>query len=136
MNREDPAKSIDIALVSAVPSELENLTAPGTWEPAGDLLGFPLCRQVRGKLTILSAITGIGKVNAAAATASLLARYRIGMVWHLGSAGAYARGPLGIGDVLLYDPVLCGDEGVLTRQGVLSSEAIGIPLLLRNGEEI
>lgn len=136
MNREDLAKTIDLAIVAAVPSELESLIAHRGEQPAANLFGMPVWQQAWGKRSLLLAAGGIGKANAAAATAWMIERFEVGMVWHLGSAGAYVGGPLKIGDVLLTDRVLCGDEGVLTRKGILSSREIGIPLLFRDGEAV
>lgn len=124
---------IHVAILGAVPFEIEalieGLDAPETVLLGGQT-GFA-CRV--GSLSVLVGTTGLGKVNAAITTAMLLERFRVGAVWNIGCAGAYGGGPLCVGDVLVADSLLCGDEGVLTRAGIESCRAIGIPLVSRNG---
>jgi futalosine hydrolase len=89
---------------------------------------------ITGKLldrAVLSGTTGIGKINAAIVATALLERFAIEEVWNVGCAGFFSGGPLRTGDVLISQGVLCGDEGVLTEHGPLSSKEIGIPILAR-----
>ena len=125
-----------IAIVAAVNQEIDGLLQGIGADSAGTILGQPFWRGALNGCQLLLALTGIGKVNAAAATAWLLAAFKVSAVWHLGCAGSYADGPLAVGDVLLSDPVWCGDEGVLTRAGIRSPREIGIPLLRHRGQEI
>ncbi|SHF68490.1 futalosine hydrolase [Desulfacinum infernum DSM 9756] len=81
-----------------------------------------------GDLQVTAAVTGIGKVNAAGATACLLERWAPSLVCVVGSAGAYSGGPLRVGDVLVASEVVAGDEGVWESRGFRSMRAIGIPL--------
>ena len=132
----DRLTEIDVLILGAVPQEVGALT---------ELL--ETCRMLpqRGQtswlgtfsnLSILIATTGIGKVNAAITTASLLEWFSAAQVWHIGCAGAYPEGRLRIGDVLITEKALCGDEGIMTRGGVLPVSAIGIPIIVQNGEQI
>jgi hypothetical protein len=127
---------IDVLILGAVRQEIGALTR---------LLETCQGRPVRGQtswfgkysnLSVLLGTTGLGKVNAAFTTACLLERCAIGQVWQIGCAGACPEGPLRIGDVLATETALCGDEGVLTKEGVLSGKQIGIPILLHHGEEV
>ncbi len=83
--------------------------------------------------TLIVGTVGFNKVNAAITTAALLERFSISGVWHVGCAGAYREGPLRVGDVLISDRAICGDEGVLGRGGALPASEIGIPILLHRG---
>lgn len=130
----DRLGEIDVLLLGAVPQELSALSE-----------ALESCREIafRGQviwwgryadLSVLMGTTGLGKVNAAITTVSLLQRFAVKQVWHLGCAGAYAEGPLEIGDVIITETALCGDEGVLTEEGVLSGAQIGIPILVHLGK--
>jgi futalosine hydrolase len=126
---------IDVAILGAVPQEISPLT-----ELLDGCRAFPSRCQIIwvGKysdLSVLIGTTGLGKVNAAITSTSLLERFSVTQVWNIGCAGAYAEGPLQVGDVLITDKAFCGDEGVITSKGVLPVSEIGIPILVCNGEE-
>jgi len=126
-------EAFDVAVLSAVDGEVEGLLP--LLEEARSLEALDrsfLAGKVRGK-KVLAGSGGLGKVNGAVTAAALLQRFSIREVWHVGCAGAYREGGLSKGDVLVSREVLCGDEGVLTRQGPSSCQTIGIPILDRNG---
>ena len=128
------AQEIKIAIIGAVDSEVDGLT---DILHAGGEVSLPGMTVRLGRLrgqTILLAASGVGKVNAAAATATLLSRFDIKQVWNIGSAGAYDGGPLRIGDVLITETALCGDEGILTSKDDLTNASLGFPLVVREGE--
>ena len=132
----DPKAGIDVAVLGAVPQEVSTLS-----DLLESLQTFPFRGQTiwLGKvanLSVLLGTTGLGKVNAAITTASLLEHFPVAQVWNVGCAGAYPEGPLRVGDVLVTERYFCGDEGVLTQNGVLPFSAIGIPLLMDNGEPL
>lgn len=127
---------LDLLIVGAVPPEVEPLKGwlsgveriETKWNPCW-LGGF-------GRLKVGLAPLGIGKVNAAAGSASLIERFRPKRLWILGIAGAYAQGPLEIGDVLVSSRVFLGDEGVWERGGMRSMEAVGIPVAEERGRPV
>jgi len=86
-------------------------------------------------LRLLIGTTGLGKVNAAVTTAALLERFEIARVWNTGCSGAYPQGHLEVGDVLITDRALAGDEGILSHNGILSAVHIGIPVIEWHGEK-
>ena len=131
----EPRAEVDVAILGAVPQEIRTLT-----ELLETCRVFPFrCQTIWvgrvANLSVLMAATGLGKVNAAITTASLLERFSVAQVWNVGCAGAYPEGPLKIGDVLVTDKTLCGDEGVLTEKSVLPVSHTGIPLVSDDGEE-
>ncbi|WP_448382598.1 phosphorylase family protein [Desulfosoma sp.] len=127
---------LDLLIVGAVPPEVDPLKSwlssaeqiETEWTPCW-LGGF-------GRLKVGLASLGIGKVNAAAGSAFLIGRFRPTMVWIVGSAGAYALGPLKIGDVLVSSTVFLGDEGVWEKEGLRSMEAVGIPVAEERGRAV
>jgi futalosine hydrolase len=126
---------IDVAILGAVSQEISALT-----EFLDGCRVYPFrCQTIwvgkYSSLSVLMGATGLGKVNAAITSASLLERFSVTQVWNVGCAGAYPEGPLQVGDVLITDKAFCGDEGVITQKGVLPVSEIGIPLIVCNGEE-
>ncbi len=87
-----------------------------------------------GRRTLL-AVSGIGKVNAAAAATALLEHFAPELMINTGCAGAYGESGLAVGDLALATAEVFGDEGVAAPDGWHSLELIGIPALARNGEE-
>lgn len=86
-----------------------------------------------GALPVILAVTGIGKVNTAAALAVLFENFIPRLVINTGCAGAYTSSGLRVGDLAVASAEVSGDEGVLTPLGWESLELIGIPALERKG---
>jgi futalosine hydrolase len=86
-----------------------------------------------GKHEVFICETGVGKANAAAATAVALERIAPGLLINTGCAGAFADSGLIVGDIAVADQEVFADEGVLTPAGWHPLELIGIPLLQRDG---
>lgn len=130
----DLPRTIDVAILGAVSQEIDALVQKLdacyslSWKDGTFHLG------TLGGRFVLVGTTGLGKVNAAITTSVLLESHSILQVWNIGCAGAYAESPLQVGDVLITQEFLCGDEGILTQTGVLSAKAINIPILVRQGE--
>jgi futalosine hydrolase len=77
--------------------------------------------------------TGVGKVNAAATAAAALTSFKTVEVWNVGCAGAYEGSGLEIGDVLISENCICADEGILRKEGPMSTSTLAIPLVLKDG---
>lgn len=86
-----------------------------------------------GGITVLLAVTGIGKANTASALTALLERHTPRLLIDTGCCGAYGGSGLTVGDLAVASSEVYGDEGVLTLAGWQSLEAIGIPQLERGG---
>ena len=127
--------TIDIAVLSAVPAEIKDLSHFPEDRREIPFLGETLWTGNHGNLRLLFGTTGFGKVNAAIVTAALLKHFPIREVWHIGCAGAYSEGTLSVGDVLISEEVLCGDEGILMESGILPTREIGIPILVRKEQK-
>ena len=102
-----------------------------TVETAG---GFPVWEAGIDTVRVIFAVTGMGKINAAAATAILVERHAPKLLINTGCAGAFPESCLAVGDLALASVEVCADEGVLTPTGWLSYEAIGIPAVERKGK--
>lgn len=128
-----PAERIDIAVLAAVPQEVRKLDALLADSHVDAVAGGAFRIGKLRDRTVLVGATGIGKVNAAISAAALLASHDIGQIWNIGCAGCFEQGGLNVGDVLITDEFLCGDEGVLSAQGIQSTRQIGIPLVAKEG---
>jgi futalosine hydrolase len=127
------AEKIHIAILGAMYPEIAAFIALLQECKTYEFHGEKLWTGAYAGKTLLIGTVGFNKINAAITTAALLDRFRIEEVWHVGCAGAYGEGPLRVGDVLVTQRSLCGDEGVLTCVGTLSCREIGIPILARGG---
>lgn len=117
-----------LALIAAVPKETD-LIRPQL-QPL-DLFPHLLLRQgVLCGQPILLAHSGVGKANAAAACALLLAKWPISAVLSFGCGGAFASSGLQVGDLALAKEEVFGDEGALTPEGFLGMEELGLPIAL------
>ncbi|HEX5773714.1 MAG TPA: futalosine hydrolase [Geomobilimonas sp.] len=84
-------------------------------------------------VSVVLAVTGMGKVNAASTLTLLVERYRPQLVINTGCAGAYEGSGLAVGDLAVASVEAYGDDGVFTPAGWEPLDFIGIPLLERKG---
>lgn len=121
-------KRADIGIIFSVTAEgsilIRNLTERLRAE------GMYQAGRVTGKRVIL-AVSGIGKVNAAHATTSLIHEFPPAMIINIGIGGAYPSSGLKTGDVAIAEKEIYGDEGVLLKDGFHGLDLIGIPLVKR-----
>ncbi|MDI6800808.1 MAG: futalosine hydrolase [Thermodesulfovibrionales bacterium] len=68
-------------------------------------------------------ICGIGKANAAHGTALLIERFKPGLLYIIGVAGAYPSSGLNIGDIAVAEKEIYGDEGLAIKTEVRSQES-------------
>ncbi|PLX83193.1 MAG: futalosine hydrolase [Desulfuromonas sp.] len=125
-----------IALIAAIPMETELLRkamAPCEVRRSGgwDLFLGPLHGQLVQLLH-----SGVGKANAAAATATLLTSCQPAAVISLGCGGAYPGSGLAVGDLALATEEIYGDEGVLAPGVFQDMDQIGLPLVKRDGRPL
>ncbi len=116
-----------VLIISAVPRELE-LIANQLEHPVQVGGPFPaITGEIDGtKLVLCTA--GLGKGNAAGATAAMLERYKPALVINLGCCGAYLDSGLQPGDLALADQEIFADDGVMAPNGWLGLEEMGLPL--------
>jgi futalosine hydrolase len=125
--------SAPIVVTAATHTELSLMlkTCAGrTVDTAG---GIPVWEGETGSGRIILAVTGMGKINAAAAAAALVERHAPALLVNTGCAGAFPESGLAVGDLAVASVEVCADEGVLDPSGWLSYEDIGIPAVERKG---
>lgn len=115
-------------IIAAIPRELTLLTAALDDAVLGTGL-FAITEGFIGPTRLVCCAAGIGKANAAAASAVLLEQYQPKRVIITGCGGAYPGSGLSVGDLAVASEELFGDEGVVTPQGWLDLKQMGLPLL-------
>jgi futalosine hydrolase len=106
-----------ILIITAVPQEmalLENALVNAVRHTPS---AFEYAEGTIGALRVTLCAGGVGKINAAAATAILIERQRPSLVINTGCAGAYPGSGLSVGDLAVASDEILGDEGVLTGAG-------------------
>src|SRR5512139_429080 len=78
-------------------------------------------------------ICGVGKTNAAHGATLLIERFNPGILYSIGVAGAYPSSGLAVGDVVIAEKEIYGDEGVLGTSGFQTMDALDLPLLTSRG---
>ena len=118
-----------VVIIAAVPTEtlLLEQALEGASRVAGSV--FPAVLGTLGSLPVVVCVGGVGKINAAAATASLIERHRPRLVINTGCAGAYPGSGLSIGDLALADCEILGDEGATTSAGWLDLQQMKMAYL-------
>ncbi|MDO3378254.1 futalosine hydrolase [Geoalkalibacter halelectricus] len=123
-----------IALIAATPQECPELRA--ALRPAALPGGYGLFRGRLAGQAVELAVCGLGKANAAAATALLLAQARPRLVISFGCGGAFPGTGLKPGDLALATAERYGDEGVETPEGFLDLRALGFALVRTGARDI
>lgn len=116
---------IETLLVVAAENEV---TAVGALFDAGDVQDASDGSLYRISSSVWVLQTGIGKANAAARVARVLARNTVKRVVNLGIAGALPGSGLELGQTILASKSVFADEGVETTNGFLDCRAMGFPL--------
>ena len=78
-------------------------------------------------------VCGIGKTNAAHGTTLLLEKFGPALVYCIGVAGAYPSSGLAVGDAVVGEKEVYGDEGLSLGDGFCTMDALGLPLLSCDG---
>ncbi len=122
-----------ILIIAAMPLEtllLENALAQPVRFKTG---GFEYMEGTLGNLQITVCAGGIGKINAAAATAVMIERNRPQLVINTGCAGAYIGSGLSIGDLVVASDEVLADEGVAVEDGWKDLRYMSLPTLNLGG---
>jgi nucleoside phosphorylase len=96
-----------VAVLSAFPAEMEAVLEKVAVDDVVVADGLVLRAGRAGRTRVLVGMTGIGPVNAAAATRALLDRFDVGGIVFAGVAGSFLR----IGDVTVADAWLLREDG-------------------------
>lgn len=100
---------------------------------ACDSMPFPTWLAEGRVGDIIVIVSGLGKANAAAATAAAIERYSPNLIVNVGCAGAFAGSGLTVGDIAVATEEIAADEGVLTLEGWLPLNEFGFPVAVVDG---
>ena len=116
-----------LVVIAAVPQEtgllvtaLENATTV----TAG---GYQYVEGTIGAARVVVCTGGVGKINAAAATAVMIERFRPRLVINTGCAGAYPGNGLAIGNLVVVSEEVLADDGVTVEEGWRDLRFMNLP---------
>ncbi len=95
---------------------------------------FPYVTGTIGNVPVAICVGGIGKINAAAATAAMIERLEPQLIINTGCAGAYMDSGLSIGDLAMASVEVLGDDGAITSTGWLDLQAMKLPYFKSNSQ--
>lgn len=95
--------------------------------------GFEYLEGKLGKLKIIVCAGGVGKINAAAATAVLIEKLHPRLVINTGCAGAYVSSGLSVGNLVVASEEVLVDEGVIVEDGWKDLSYMELPALDHGG---
>lgn len=120
--------SPSLALVAALPSEGERLLDSLQLTRRLSCGSLEVLCGAHAGMQVLLAFSGLGTTNAAAAVATILARFTVSRLWMWGCAGAYPEAGAELASLALASEEILGDHGVATLSSWRPLNAIGIPL--------
>lgn len=121
-----------VALLCAVARETEGVLGALSGKKKKSIGPLSLVTGRMMGLNVVTAATGVGKVNAAAVTALLLQYRRVSLVIALGIGGAFPGSGLLPGALALASEEIFPDEGSANPNGFRSIESLGFPLVDTN----
>ena len=122
-----------IIIIAAVAQEIELLVK--TLCHAGRVKsgGYEYVEGTIGDLRVVVCAAGVGKINAAAATAVMIDRYQPQLVINTGCAGAYSGSGLAIGNLFVASEEVLADDGVAVADGWKDLRFMNIPSVKQGG---
>lgn len=123
-----------VLVQTAVPRELELLTASLEGSRSSESGGYTITEGYLGESRLVCCAGGVGKANAAAAATSLIERHNPRLVIITGCGGAYPGSGLTVGDLAVASDELFADEGAETPNGWLDLRAMQLPLYSQNNQ--
>jgi futalosine hydrolase len=123
-----------IIIITAKPLEIELLEKSLEYSSRVKTGGYEYVEGTIGSLRIVTCAGGVGKVNAAAATAVLIDRYRPQLVINTGCAGAYIGSGLAIGSLVVASEEILADDGVIISEGWQDLSYMNLPTVGQGGQ--
>ncbi len=122
-----------IIIIAAVPQEIEMLAKALEHSGRVRVGGYEYVEGTIGSLRVVVCAGGVGKVNAAAATAVMIDRYQPQLVINTGCAGAYIGSGLSIGNLVVASEEVLADDGVVVEEGWKDLRYMNIPSVDQGG---
>ena len=122
-----------IVIIAAVPQEIELLEKALEYSGRVKTGGYEYVEGTIGNLRVVVCAGGVGKVNAAAASAVMIDRYQPQLVISTGCAGAYVGSGLVIGNLVVASEEVLADDGVVVADGWKDLRYMNIPSVEQGG---
>lgn len=122
-----------IIIIAAVPKEIELLEKVLEYSGRVKSGGYEYVEGTIGNLRVVVCAGGVGKVNAAAATAVMIDRYQPQLVINIGCAGAYVGSGLAVGNLVVASEEVLADDGVLAADGWKDLRYMNLPSVDQGG---
>lgn len=122
-----------IIIIAAVPQEVELLEKALGYSGRVKAGGYEYVEGTIGNLRVVVCAGGIGKINAAAATAVMIDRYQPQLVINIGCAGAYIGSGLAVGNLVVASEEVLADDGVLVADGWKDLRYMNLPSVDQGG---
>lgn len=126
-----PGENMCVGLISAVRSEGSFLARRLNLRRSHPAHHVPSFIGKMDGARIIYSLSGMGKTNAAHAATVLIREYSPSLMINFGIGGAYPSSELAVGDIMVAETEIYGDEGVLDKEGFHGTDYIGIPFLNR-----
>ncbi|MEI6701976.1 MAG: futalosine hydrolase [Deltaproteobacteria bacterium] len=125
-----------ILIIAAMPIETVLLESTLEQSARAKRGGFEWLVGKLGNLEIIICVGGVGKINAAAATAVMIERHHPRLVINTGCAGAYIGSGLSIGNLAVASEEVMADEGVIMTSGWKDLGYMELPILDQGGRQL
>ncbi len=122
-----------IVVIAAVPQEVELLEKALEHSVKVQVGGYVYHEGTIGDARVVVCAGGVGKINAAAATAVMIERWQPRLVINTGSAGAYPGSGLSIGDLVVATEEVLADDGVVVGEGWRDLRYMNLPIVKGRG---
>jgi futalosine hydrolase len=122
-----------IIIIAAMPMEIDLLEKVLEYSGRVKAGGYEYVEGTIGNLRVVTCAGGVGKVNAAAATAVMIDRYQPQLVINTGCAGAYIGSGLAIGNLVVASEEVLADDGVTMTDGWKDLRFMKLPSVKHGG---
>jgi len=127
-------QAVKYLIISAVPFEQNKLTSKIKITTEIESFGVLIKIGTINKTRVALVIGGVGKVNTAHAVTLALSLTKPERIVMVGCAGAYRHMGAKIGDVVLVEKEIYGDEGAITQNGWRSIEEMNLPTVKKKNK--
>ncbi len=118
-----------VGIIASTQTEADLIIKQLSQKEDNSIQGKSFYKGILGQKTeFIICICGVGKVNAAHTTALLIEKFKPDLIYIVGVGGAYPSSGLKIGDIVIAEKEIYGDEGLITSTNFHTMDKVGLPL--------